>query len=79
MKLEETPIKRVVCTPDEWEQMPQDQKKRLMNLERKIKQYEGMLKTFVMKHTKKLPTHKKLEELLEANDDPHYCVGCIKK
>lgn len=67
MHLEEYTLKVVVMSPEDWENMPDDQRERVKNLERKIKQYNAMLKTFVTKYTGKKVNHTTIEDHLENN------------
>lgn len=65
MRLSKTEIPVVLLSPDEWEEMPEDQQERLKELERKINQYNGMMKTFVQKYSGQTMKHRTFEEMLE--------------
>ena len=65
MRLSKTEIPVVLLSPDEWEAMPEDQQERLKELERKINQYNGMMKTFVQKYSGQTMKHRAFSEVIE--------------
>ena len=64
MHLEPKEIKLIVMTPDEYEEMPEDQIARVMELKRKLSQYDAMLATFVRKYTGGSTRRKDLDEVI---------------
>ena len=66
MHLEDYTIKVVVLSPDELEDMPEEQKLRLKELGNKIDQYHGMMKTFVQNYAGESMKHRTFEEVLKT-------------